>query len=226
MDVLGWLGAERPRQVSVELLVRPVVVPADDVRDSELDVVDDAGQLVRGRSVLAEERDLSEAIASEPIRGLAVDVLPFTLAHRPLVPLDAEPLEIGSDRLLAARDVARRVRVVDSQQEPVAEVAVRDGAQRVADVERPGRARCEAHSGHGASLEVEGVADVERIRRELDDARLAVLAPAAPLVEPACAGVVLEHPELAGRRAEARTRSSARPWSSSARPVPQRSGTT
>jgi hypothetical protein len=91
----------------VQLLVRPVVVAADDVRDSELDVVDDAGQLVRGGSVLAEERDLSEAIAPEPVRGLAVDILPFTLAHRTLVPLDAEPLEIGADRLLAARDVAR-----------------------------------------------------------------------------------------------------------------------
>jgi hypothetical protein len=32
----------------------------------ELDVVDDAGQLVRGGSVLAQERDLPEAIAAEP----------------------------------------------------------------------------------------------------------------------------------------------------------------
>ena len=70
MDVLRRLGTERARQVAMELLVRPVVVPADDVRDSELDVVDDAGQLVLGGSVLPKERDLSETIAPKPIRAV------------------------------------------------------------------------------------------------------------------------------------------------------------
>jgi hypothetical protein len=115
MDVLGWLCAERARQVAVELLVRAVVVAADDVRDPEVDVVDDACELVRGGAVLAQKRDLAEAIAAEPGRSLGVDVLPFALADRALVPLDAEPPEVCANRLLAARNVARRVRVVDPQ---------------------------------------------------------------------------------------------------------------
>src|SRR5438034_11683976 len=52
------------------------------------------------------------------------------------------------------------------------------------------------------SLEVERVPDVERVGRELDDPRLAVLAPSASFVEAPRADVVLEHPEPACRGAE------------------------
>ena len=72
----------------------------------------------------------------------------LALPHRPVVPLDAEPAQVLDDRLLSARDVARGVGVVDAQQEPVSEAAVRDGAQRVADVQRPGRARSEPDAHH------------------------------------------------------------------------------
>ena len=53
VDELGRCRAERFRQPTVELLVRPVVVAADDVRDPEIDVVDDAGEVVGGASVLS-----------------------------------------------------------------------------------------------------------------------------------------------------------------------------
>src|SRR4029450_9104157 len=162
MDVLRRLGAQRTRELAMELLVRPVVVAADDVRDPELDIVDDAGKLIRGRSVLAQERDPPEAVASEPGRSLAIDVLALALAYRPLIPVDAEPLEVGTNRLLASRNVACRIGVVDPQQEPVAEVAIGDRAQRVADVERARRAGCEAHSRHKASV---GGFDGKRLSR-------------------------------------------------------------
>src|SRR5206468_9171027 len=46
-------------------------------------------------------------------------------------------------------------------------------------------------------LERDRVTDVDRVRRERHDPRLAVLDPAEPLVEPPRAVVVLEHPEVA-----------------------------
>ena len=73
-------------------------------------------------------------------------------AHRSLVPLHAEPLEVADDRLLAAGHVPGRIGVVDPQQQPVAERAVRDGAERVPDVERAGRAGREANAFHDATL--------------------------------------------------------------------------
>src|SRR5512133_3977745 len=51
-----------------------------------------------------------------------------------------------------------------------------------------------------ASLEVEGVTNVERVRRERNHPRVAVLPPAAPLVEAPGSRVLLEHPEPARRR--------------------------
>src|SRR4029077_17865608 len=56
------------------------------------------------------------------------------------------------DRPGGARDVPRGVGVVDPQQQRptvlVGEAAVRDGRQRAAQVQRPGRARCEADTDH------------------------------------------------------------------------------
>src|SRR5439155_22146465 len=76
------------------------------------------------------------------------EVLAVTLPHRPVVPRDPEPLELAQDRLLTAREVAHRIGVVDPKQQPVAEVTVGDRAQRVSEVERPRRARCEADASH------------------------------------------------------------------------------
>ena len=136
-------------QRRVQLLVRPVIRAADDVRDAEVDVVDDGREMERRRAVVAPEHHAVEPLRQRRLlrrRQMALGAL--ALPHRPLVPLDAEPAQVLDDRLLSARDVARGIGVVDPQQEPVAEAAVRDGAQRVADVERPGRARSEPHAHH------------------------------------------------------------------------------
>ena len=146
-------------------LVRPVVVAADDVRDPEVDVVDDAS---RAGTSASRPRAASviplEAVAppsERRLRRLAVPVGALALAHRPLVPRDPEPLEVGEDRLLPARDVARRIGVVDPQQQPARRrrAPVRDRAERVADVERARRARCEADFDHRPSLGLSSARD-------------------------------------------------------------------
>jgi hypothetical protein len=119
MDVLRRRAAEGESQLPVQRLVRAVVVAADDMRDPELEVVDDARQVVRSRPVGPEQRDPAEALAAQALGGLAVRVLTLALAHRPLVPRDPEPLEVADERLLPAGHVSRRVRVVDPEQHPV-----------------------------------------------------------------------------------------------------------
>ena len=68
-------------------------------------------------------------------------ILALALPHRPFVPGDAQPLEVADDLTLAVLDGARRIRVVDPEQEPVAERAVGRGGQRIADVKRARGAR-------------------------------------------------------------------------------------
>jgi hypothetical protein len=72
----------------------------------------------------------------------------LALAHGTLVPLEPQPLEIADDLLLPTGDVAGGVGVVDSQQHPVAETPVGDGAESVADVERARRTWGKTHSLH------------------------------------------------------------------------------
>ena len=91
MDVLRRGRPERLVEPAVEVFVRAMVVPPVDVRDSELGVVDDAREVVRGRPVLTEERRPAEAVAAEPLDRGAVLLLPLALADRALVPGDAEP---------------------------------------------------------------------------------------------------------------------------------------
>jgi A/G-specific adenine glycosylase len=85
---------------------------------------------------------------AELLAGLRVPSRPSALPDRPLVPVDAEPAEVGEDRVLAAGNVALRVGVVDPQQHPVSERPVRDRAEGVADVERSGGAGGKAHFSH------------------------------------------------------------------------------
>ena len=134
----------------MQLLVGAVVVAAHDVRDPEVDVVHDACEVVGRRAVLAQKRHAVEALAQLPAR-LDVAFPPLALAHRPLVPLDSEPLEVAQQLLLTAGHVARRVGVVDPEQQPVAEAAVGDRAERVPDVQRAGRAGSEADLLHGVA---------------------------------------------------------------------------
>ena len=81
-----------------------VVGAADHVRDPEVDVVDDARELVRRRAVVAQERRTAEskrASASGSPIGAASRCrsCALALAHRPFVPADPEPLEVVEDRL-------------------------------------------------------------------------------------------------------------------------------
>ena len=139
-------GLGRP---PVQLLVRAVVVAAHDVRDVEVDVVHHTRQVVGRRAVLAHQRHAVEAL-TERRPGLEVTLAPLALAHRAFVPIEPEPREVAQQLLLAAGHVASRVGVVDPQQQPVGERPRRDRAERVADVERPGRAGSEACAPHGA----------------------------------------------------------------------------
>ena len=147
MDELGRRCPEREEETAVQVLVRPMVEATDDVGDPEIGVVDDAREVVRRGTVLSEQRDPVEAVAELGAR-LAIPILPLALPDRPVLPGEAEPLEIADDLLLAAGHVPLRVGVVDPQQHPVADPAVGDGAECVTDVQGAGRARCEANSLH------------------------------------------------------------------------------
>ncbi len=152
VEVLRRGRPESLVQAPVDGLVRPVVVATDHVGDAEVAVVDHAGELVGGGAVVADERDAVEPRHPELLRRCTVSLATLRLAHRPLVPLHAQPLQVVENRLLAARHVPGRVGVVDPQQQPVAEAAVGDRRQRVPDVQRAGRARREANALGGCGL--------------------------------------------------------------------------
>ena len=125
MDHLGQLAAERPGDPLLHLLVRPVVRAADDVRDPEIEIVDDGRELVGGGPVRARERRACEpdrpvrvahrsSLERERRRG-RVTLHARALPDRPLLPGDPEPAEIGEDRLLAAGHGALGVGVVDPE---------------------------------------------------------------------------------------------------------------
>jgi len=118
VDELGGRDAERLKEPAVELLVRAMVETADDMRDPEVRVVDDAREVIRRSSVLAQQRDPVEALA-ELCARFAVAVLSLALPYRPVFPLEAEPLKVADDLLLPAGHVPLWVGVVDPQEHPV-----------------------------------------------------------------------------------------------------------
>ena len=162
MDVLGRSAAERRDERRLHLGVRAMVGAADHVGDLEVDVVDRRCELVRRRAVGTQQRERPESKRALPVgladlvRRLAMPDEALALEQRPLVPADAEPLEIHDDRFRAAFDVPGRVGVVDPEQEAAAvlvrEAAVGDGAQRAPEMERARRARGEAHTSHVRTL--------------------------------------------------------------------------
>ena len=128
----------------MQLLVRTMVGAADHVRDLEVDVVDDRREMKRRRPVVPPEHHAVEPLRQPRLlRSGDVTLGALALAHRTVVPRDPEPAQVVDDRLLPARDVPRSVRVVEAQQEPVADATVRDRAQGIADVQRARRARRE-----------------------------------------------------------------------------------
>jgi hypothetical protein len=159
VDVLVRLEAERVGKLALELGVRAVVGAADDVRDLEVVVVDHARQVVRGRSVGAEQgrpaipHGAVVVALADRKGGLAMAVRTVALAGRPLVPRQPEPLEVAEDRVDGAGHLARPVRVVDPEQHPLATAAVGDRGEGAAEVERARRARRKTDSGgHALSL--------------------------------------------------------------------------
>jgi A/G-specific adenine glycosylase len=150
---LGWRCAERLEQPAMQLLVRPMVEAANDVRDAEVRVVDDAREMVCRGAILSEQRDPVEAL-TELCARLAVTVLPLALPDRPFFPREAEPFEVANDLLLPAGHVPLRVGVVDPQEHPVPEAAVGDRTEGVSHVQGARGAGCETDSLHRvASLE-------------------------------------------------------------------------
>ena len=174
MEDLGRGHAERGEQSEVEVGVGAVVGAANDVRDAQVDVVGDGGEVVGGGAVGAQQcrpvrgggtgearRRPHAAVAlagggacgHEALGRGPVDLSPRRLAHRPLVDADAEPGEVAQDPVLPALDVARGIGVVDTQDEDAAvvvgEAPVGDGGERVAEMERPGGARREADADAG-----------------------------------------------------------------------------
>jgi hypothetical protein len=143
-----------------------VVVAADDISDAEVQVVDRRRPVVRRGAVGSKDHELGRvtggkahgAVADDCAGGtgrrLRVSLLTVGLAHRPLVPADAEPRQICLDRRLRTRHGARGVGVVDPQQHRApmrgGEQPVDDGGQRAAQMQAAGGAGGESDtSGHG-----------------------------------------------------------------------------
>ena len=153
VDDLRGRRPERAMERRVQLLVRPVIRAANHVRDPEVGVVDDAREVERRRLVVPPEHHALEALRQPGgPRRLEMASRARALPHRSLVPGDPEPGQVAEHALLAAGHVPRRVGVVDAQQQPVAEPAVRDRAERVADVQRARRARREPDPCHAENL--------------------------------------------------------------------------
>ena len=127
------------------------------------------GLALVGRRKLAAEQDL--ALDVELFWGFVAGIDPagiaqfFELALVQVEPLglaerrggdEAEPIEIGVDRVDMLVAAAIGIGIVDAQQEAPAglraeQIIMQRGAD-VADVEAPGRGRSEAGNGHGAQL--------------------------------------------------------------------------
>jgi len=104
------------------------------------------------RAVVTPEHHALEALGqARGARSLQVPFGPLALPDGTLVPLDPEPAKVVEDPVLTAREIPRRVGVVDPQEQVLSEAAIRHGAERIADVQRSGRARCEANAGHTAN---------------------------------------------------------------------------
>ena len=106
-------GASAPSATcerAVQRLVRPVVVAADHVRDPEVDVVDDAREVVGGGAVVAEQRHALEALAAARRRLRGSARAGRSGAPGPSSQRDPEPAQVVEDRLLAAGQVPGRDR--------------------------------------------------------------------------------------------------------------------
>ena len=107
VDHLRRLVPERAMERGVQRLVRPVIGTSDDVRDPEVEVVDDARQVERRRAVVAPEHHALEALRQPGFPGrLQMALGARALPRRPVVPDDPEPAQIVEHALLAAGDIS------------------------------------------------------------------------------------------------------------------------
>ena len=107
VDELGRRRAERLEQAAVQLLVRAMVEAAHDVRDPEVDVVDDAREVVGRGAVLAEERrapELTSYLARSPTTAAVSQIgLRCCSDDGPSFSTDdADPLEVWRESLSTA----------------------------------------------------------------------------------------------------------------------------
>ena len=114
-------------------VVRKVILAADHVRDSEIDVVDHGREVIGRPAVRAKERRPALfAEAKRPrvlegcpgrrelLRGSSIELAALALPQGALVPLDAEPFEVAQYALLRVPFDAFGIGVVDSQHENAA----------------------------------------------------------------------------------------------------------
>ena len=144
----GGVGAERLEQPTVQLLVRPVVEAADDVRDPEVDVVDDAREVIRRGSVLAQQRDPVEAVAE--LRRRPRGSAPAARSGGPALRPTTSPSHSGRRMSSSSPPGTFRCGSVSSIRSSIQSPSppVGDSAERVPDMQGTGRARCETHALH------------------------------------------------------------------------------
>ena len=161
MDVLRRLGAEGVGDRLVERRAREQVLAADHVRDAEVEVVHDAwrGDTSAGPSA---RTSVVPGNGARPRRPRCRSPPPPAGAARPARsggrgPRPRRPRATRARRGSPPRTGhrPRGVGVVDAQHEDAAalvrEAAVGDRGERAAEVQRPRRARREAHPDHGSA---------------------------------------------------------------------------
>ena len=167
VDVLGRVRAEREGDRPVQRGVRQVILPANDMRDLEVEIVDDGRQVVRDPPVGAYESRpplfakaqrarvvVGGSRLEQTLGSRLVEPIALALPYGALFPADSEPLEIAEDSGLRFTFDPGRIRVVDPEDEHavtlVCEASIRNRGESPAEVQRPGRARGEANACHRA----------------------------------------------------------------------------
>ena len=125
VDHLRQLAADRPGDPPLQLEVRPMVGAADHVSHREVEVVDDRGELIRGRAVRAQQSGAVSAQAhgslvvssrsagaQGTLGGSRVQRPPLALSNRPLVV--RTPSHSRSARIAASPPSALRAGSVSS----------------------------------------------------------------------------------------------------------------
>jgi ribosomal protein S18 acetylase RimI-like enzyme len=98
------------------------------------------------------EAGIDEPLLFQPVECGAVGIGARGLAQDRFLPVQAEPAQILEDRSGKFLAAARRIDVLDAQQEPFARLVRRDGGERMAEMQQACWTRREPRDNHGASL--------------------------------------------------------------------------